>query len=342
MAAAGHEVGYDESEESSDPDSGYGTGAGRRIRYVEPEELIISTYKDMFDVHGRRFLGVETLRQVGELVSQSHPASRKISRFMNPVAALKGFITSKRDWVDELTIEQLIKKIKKERPEIILNSLLHLAIKYDKRMIIEKLIEAGATDLITPDVMLRRAVFMGNFEMVKTLIEDAEIDINVTNIYRIESPLMLASHRGFLDIVKYLVKHGADVQARDGENIALIDAISENHLDVVKYLIENAGATIIAGRDENGSLGCLATAVYFNRFEILRYLIEEADADIHANRDIALRFAAAFGNLEMVRYLLAHGADVHAYGDFALRLARSNGHVAVVEFLSENYGFPDY
>jgi ankyrin repeat protein len=47
--------------------------------------------------------------------------------------------------------------------------------------------------------------------------------------------------------------------------------------------------------------------------------------DIHAENDVALRWAAFYDYLDMVKYLVEHGADIHAVDDYALRYAAYNG-----------------
>ena len=45
----------------------------------------------------------------------------------------------------------------------------------------------------------------------------------------------MACTRGNLDIIKYLVEHGANIDAKDGD--AIIRASINNYLDIVKYLV---------------------------------------------------------------------------------------------------------
>ena len=106
--------------------------------------------------------------------------------------------------------------------------------------------------------------------------------------------LRLASERGHLEVVKYLVEQGADIHAMN--DYALRWSSLKGHLEVVKYLVENG-------------------------------------ANIHANNDHALRLASLKGYLEVVTYLVEQGANVHANNDLALRWASEEGHLEVVKYL---------
>ena len=100
-------------------------------------------------------------------------------------------------------------------------------------------------------------------------------------------------------------------------------------LAVVKYLVEQQGANIHVRRD------------YFLRFaaaqghlEVVKYLVEQG-ADIHTWNDEAFRGAAENGHLEVVKYLAEQGANIHTYDDCAFRWAAENGHLEVVKYLVE-------
>lgn len=51
-------------------------------------------------------------------------------------------------------------------------------------------------------------------------------------------------------------------------------------------------------------------------------------------------YASENGNLELVKYLIKHGANVHAHREAPLRMAASNGHLKVVEYLLDNGANP--
>ena len=66
-----------------------------------------------------------------------------------------------------------------------------------------------------------------------------------------------------------------------------------------------------------------------NNLELLQYLIENN----FITNDKALKYASGNGHLEVVKYLVDHGANVNAEDDEALRYASKNGHKDIVTFL---------
>ena len=110
--------------------------------------------------------------------------------------------------------------------------------------------------------------------------------------------LMKAAEKGNIDIVKFMIKEGADVHAY---NDYAIKWSSENgHTEIVKLLLENG-------------------------------------ADIHARYDMALRLASLFGHTETIKVLLENGADVHAQNNQALIWANEQGHTETVKLLKSYY-----
>jgi len=69
--------------------------------------------------------------------------------------------------------------------------------------------------------------------------------------------------------------------------------------------------------------------------KVVQRLIEEG-ADVHADNDYALRWASAYGEIEIVRVLLENGANVHAQEECALCWASNHGETEIVKLLLEN------
>jgi len=151
-----------------------------------------------------------------------------------------------------------------------------------------------------------------------------EIKKNISNIdYRTKNKgLLIASDKGYLEIVKFLIQNGADINTDDGG--ALRFSSYYGHFPIVKYLIKNGANMRIEALTEASVKGYL---------EIVKFLVENTK-DI--NYDLALRFASKSSHLDIVKFLVENGANVNAEDDYSLRIASKNGHTEVVKFLVEN------
>ena len=160
-----------------------------------------------------------------------------------------------------------------------------------------------------------------NLELLQYLIEN--------NFITNDGALKIAFENGHLKVVEYLVKNGADVNAKDDE--ALRFASRNGHLDVVNYLVEH-GSNIHAA--DNYALRYAAENGYL---DVVKYLVDHG-ANVNAEDDEALRWASYNGYLDIVKYLVDNGANVNALNDYALRLASKYGHKDIVAFLKEKLG----
>lgn len=142
--------------------------------------------------------------------------------------------------------------------------------------------------------------------------------------YSAGAPLLaLAARAGSVQVVRYLISAGADLNARTPVNETPLmlaayfregegdSSSAERHDEALRILVE-AGAQI---ENEPHNYTPLAYAAYNNRQRALRYLIERGarlDADAQ-NRVIyintPLMMAAIQGHREIVRTLLRAGAD---------------------------------
>lgn len=74
--------------------------------------------------------------------------------------------------------------------------------------------------------------------MVRLLL-DAGANANARSQISGNTALFLAAYRGRMDVVKLLVEHGADVNAKDdGDSTPLQDAAWSGQTEVVRYLLE--------------------------------------------------------------------------------------------------------
>jgi len=178
-------------------------------------------------------------------------------------------------------------------------------------------------------------------EIMNKKIAQKWIDINTKDKGGFTA-LIVASRLDYFAIVKYLVEHGANVNAkaisssnsRDGR-AALVFA---NNLEIVKFLVKN-GANVNAksGRDHTA----LRRASQIGYLEIVKYLVKNG-ANVNVKDDssnTALMEASRFNHLEIVKILVKNGANVNAKnrnGGTAVLDALANGYLEIVKYLVKN------
>jgi ankyrin repeat protein len=155
-------------------------------------------------------------------------------------------------------------------------------------------------------------------------------DVNASREADEKTPLIVACYNGHVQLVKELLKHGADIEAEDiNGRTPLHWACSNGHLAVVNEL-RSPGAEIHA-IDSNGTTTTLGKRKTRAGAEI------EAK-DSRGNTPLIL--ASFKGHLAVVMALLAVGADILAvnnYGLLPIHRAIDEGNSAVAKCLLEQF-----
>jgi len=163
-----------------------------------------------------------------------------------------------------------------------------------------------------------------NVEEILELLLDNGSSVHGTN----DHALLSAAIRGRLDIVKVLVKYGADIHERDFYNMQPSDVASYcGHTDIVKFLSSSNSSTTTSpcyNLYRTFSVHC-DTAMYMaNLTNDLQHeiLILEKTADVEAENVDGLRpihCAVRTGLVELVELLVQLGANVDAADVFGNR-----------------------
>ena len=154
-----------------------------------------------------------------------------------------------------------------------------------------------------------------------------------------EQELMESAFTGKLDEVRRLVSQDVPVDAVDAEKrTSLMLASFNGHTQVVDFLL-HSGANL-EHKDSSGRTALLyaSSGPYAETVELL--LKKNARVNVQGTLEgfTALMTAAAEGQLEVVRLLLAYGADpamVDTDNDTAASFARLNGHTRVEALLND-------
>lgn len=151
------------------------------------------------------------------------------------------------------------------------------------------------------------------------------------------SLLNIAVYNGNIDIIKYLIEKGADVNHIYGEideddnlgqSTSLLDAILQDNLEIVKLLVEN-GATLSTPPSLHSSILHKLFSI-----DILKYLLEkgaQVDALDHERYTPLMRHIESSDiNDDFLKVLLDAGANPNhenAYGTTALDMLLSENHI---------------
>jgi ankyrin repeat protein len=152
-----------------------------------------------------------------------------------------------------------------------------------------------------------------------------------------QTPILLASEFGHLDILKILVEHKGCINSQNnhGETPLLV-ACSKGHFETVKFLISQRAEVLTA--DDHG-LTAVYVAAEKGKVNLLQLLLDNKASVNAASRDgfTPLMVAAYYGQSPAVKLLLACKADpaaTSAVGFDSEGYARERSHRAVVELLA--------
>jgi len=119
-------------------------------------------------------------------------------------------------------------------------TLLHYAIIGGNSGIINLLVKAGVNPNLCDDdfnTPLHFAIIKNEYFGVHELLKIKEVDVDAPSEFE-QTPLHKAVIRGNLDIVKLLIKYGADPSLVDEKNESPLDyAKDENEEEIIKYLV---------------------------------------------------------------------------------------------------------
>ncbi|ELK29148.1 Kinase D-interacting substrate of 220 kDa [Myotis davidii] len=173
-----------------------------------------------------------------------------------------------------------------------------------------------------------------NIPALKALLEKCK-DVDERNECG-QTPLMIAAEQGSLEIVKELIKNGANCNLEDLDNwTALISASKEGHLHVVEELLK-CGANL--EHRDMGGWTALMWACYKGRTDVVELLLSHgANPNVTGLYSVyPIIWAAGRGHADIVQLLLQNGAKVNCsdkYGTTPLVWAARKGHLDCVKHL---------
>ena len=204
------------------------------------------------------------------------------------------------------------------------DTLLYLACSKGHLNIVQYLISEAhcnpSCENIDGDTPLHLACANGHAHIMQYLLSTGKVDPLAKNKYgrtptykiknELVSPLHLAAHHGWMDIVIGLItKYKCDTNCKDSDgHTPLHYAASNNHLEVVRYFINGQHCDPMA-KDNNGDTP-LHLACQYGHHNIAQYLIREANCNPscqNKNGDTPLHLVCGNDHAHIVQYLLSTG-----------------------------------
>ncbi|KAF5254526.1 hypothetical protein FANTH_784 [Fusarium anthophilum] len=237
-------------------------------------------------------------------------------------------------------------------------------ITHNRLQYLPPLVEAGV-NLGSPKGIVETAVSVNNMEALTWLIEKGMNPNDKTP--KGHSPLTTAIRENRVEMVDFLLSHGADPNVRGQDwpvcmavrNPPILKrilsvlaeprafkgvmemAVVANQLESVKLLLA-AGVSV---EDKNGGVfSPLTSAIREDRKDIVWFLINEGGADINAPGEhlpVVKALRRYRGDSEILEFLLEHGADPNKVyrGWSGVMQAVENGDEKILRLLGEKAGF---
>ena len=205
--------------------------------------------------------------------------------------------------------------------------------------------------------ILHYAIRSCQLPIVKYLLENLGIDINITNDKN-ETPLHLSCEKGHEEISHYLISKGADigVKGNNGDSV-LHCACKSGLLPIVEYLIETAHNDI--NLENNNKETPLYSSYENKQFPVIEYLLSQgANLECKQYSDGKSSFkygifeASYYGQLNILKILIEtrqvdkmerilnteHFEGIHK-DDSILHVSCQRGHLLIVRYLIEEQSF---
>ncbi|XP_026785883.3 transient receptor potential cation channel, subfamily N, member 1 [Pangasianodon hypophthalmus] len=180
----------------------------------------------------------------------------------------------------------------------------------------------------------------GSSHLVQLLIKTHQACTDALSLSR-QTPLHLAAISGQLDVCNNLLNLGADITATDIHGQTPVHLAAENdHSDIVKFFLKHRAELATLANIEGAT--CINIAAAKGSVAVIRELLKFSRGGLtilhnKANGSCPLHLAAAGGHTEVVKVLLDAGASAieeDLEGMTAVHLAARNGHIHILEVLN--------
>ena len=162
------------------------------------------------------------------------------------------------------------------------------------------------------------AAATGDLDTVKKLVE-ADSNLLEAKDKNGNTPLFAAIKSNQVEIVRYLIEHGADIKEKKTAEEGMLTAATKNSPEMIDVLV-SAGIDVNSSVRKNNHLTALHWAAIHSNLALTQCLLKhKADVDSRDGyRQTPLHLAAIKGSHQLIQSLVANGADVNAKTEIKL------------------------
>ena len=185
-----------------------------------------------------------------------------------------------------------------------------------KQSLLSSLSDKSVQHPITAAIENNRTMIM------ELLLQSGIFDVDGVTKNKGDSFLATAVKTGNIDIVKLLLKHGADVNIPNNNfRTAIFHAVESGDLEIMKILIASGAKIDVRGKRRNFNL--VEYAIDNGDYvDVVAFLLDQGL--ILSNNITVLSFAAARNRIGIARYLIQKGVIVENLGDPTARQANDD------------------
>jgi ankyrin repeat protein len=239
----------------------------------------------------------------------------------------KKFVLDEEDLLADTKMRQfeLVRFVLKSGVKPTLSSFQYAA-EHDFFELCSLFVEFGSREILSTPELEKELILAIEGNLQEKAINLINLGVNPTTDGNFA--IQTASNRGYLVVVRLLLKHGADPTTDD--NLAIQMASVGGHAEVVQLLLDK-GAN--SKSDDNYAIRWASTN---GHFDVVHLLLDNG-ADPTANGNMAIKRASERGHLEVVRLLLNNNSeyrvDPAAGNNYAIKNASGPNKDAIIELL---------
>ena len=179
----------------------------------------------------------------------------------------------------------------------------------------------------------------GHVDIVRTLVKH-KANVNARTDSG-DTPLILAAKNKHDNVVHALSDYNCEIYAKDSSTALLHSSCERGYVGIVKTLVTEHKADVNARTDSGDTP--LTLAARHGHDNVVHVLLSDSQCLVDAKGQggyTALHYSRRYGHVDIVRTLVKHKANVNARtdsGDTPLTLAAENGHDNVVHALLSDF-----